>query len=141
MKRFMLCTLGLLTSAGIATAQDVCGPSKINNLSVGTGQTTASLSWTNSGDDCNTGTATTYEIRRSGSIITDTNWQGATVAATGTPFGNGTDQCVTIYNLTCNTTYYWAIFLIDEAGNRSPLSNVVQQGTPTCDPLGIEIDC
>ena len=62
------------------------------------------------------------------STITDTNWQSADVAGTGSA-ANG---CKIVSDLLCNISYCWAIFIIDEAGNRSPLSNVVQQATQGC---------
>ncbi len=140
MKSLVMCALGLLVWASVATAQDVCGPSKINDVTGDAGKTTAYVSWTNSGDDCNTGTATSYEIRRSTSNITDTNWQSASVVATGTPGGNGTNTCVNFDGLQCNTTYYWVVFLIDEAGNRSPFSNVFQKATAGCGTI-LEVAC
>lgn len=134
-------SMSMLTCFAALALADECAPAKVTDLAVYTGRTTAVLSWTDSGDDCNTGTATSYEIRRSSATITDTNWQSATVAATGTPAGgNGTSECVKISNLTCSTTYYWVVFLIDEAGNRSPISNCVS-GTQTSCPFSPEVEC
>jgi hypothetical protein len=136
MKRVLCCVIGLLTWTAVATAQDVCAPAKVTNLAVGTGKTTAVLTWTSTGDDCSTGSATSYEIYQSGSTITDTNWQSASLVATGSAaFG-----CRAVGDLVCNATYYWAIFMIDDAGNRSPISNVAQGTTQSC-VSNLEVEC
>lgn len=143
MRKLMLSVLSLSMLGLFATQAlaDVCAPAKVTNLAVGTGKTTAVLEWTDPGNDCNTGTASSYEIRRSGSTITDTNWQSATVVATGTPAGsNATGDCRQITGLTCEQTYYYVIFHFDAAGNRSPISNCVS-GTQASCSFSPEVDC
>jgi len=133
MKRiFFACSALVLFAASVALA-DECAPAKVTNLGFATGHSTAVLTWTDPGDDCNTGTAASYEIRQSSSAITDTNWQSASIYLTGTPAGgNGTNECKDISGLTCNTTYYWVIFFFDAAGNRSPISNNPSLATKSC---------
>ncbi|MCC6350231.1 MAG: hypothetical protein IT347_11655 [Candidatus Eisenbacteria bacterium] len=143
MRKLMLSVLSLSILVMFATQAlaDDCAPAKVTNLAVGTGKTTAVLEWTDPGNDCNTGTASSYEIRRSSSTITDTNWQSATVVATGTPAGsNGTGDCRQITGLTCEQTYYYVIFHFDAAGNRSPISNCVS-GTQASCSFSPEVDC
>lgn len=136
MRRFMVIAFTLSTFALLATQAraDECAPAKVIDLAViATGKTTSVVTWTDPGDDCNTGTAASYEIRRSTATITDTNWQSASVVATGTPGGaNGTAECRDFTGLTCTATYYYAIFFFDAAGNRSPISNVPSGTQKSC---------
>lgn len=140
MKRTILITLALLALGAAAAFADECAPGKVTTIYVGKGKTTATVLWTNTGDDCATGDATSYEVRRSTGTITDTNWQSASIVASGSADANGTDTCVSLSGLSCGTTYYYAVFLIDEAGNRSPLSTVVSMATKACNQNG-EVIC
>jgi hypothetical protein len=113
------------------TSGDITAPSAIANLSVtGATATSISMSWTATGDDGNTGTATSYDIRYSTSPITLGNWGSAT-PATGEPAPAlaGTTQNYTLPGLTGSTTYYVAIRTTDNSGNVSGLSNVVNRTT------------
>lgn len=134
MKRIaVLLILAVLGLAAIAAA-DVCAPAKVTDLTApASGRTTVVLTFTDPGDDCNTGTAASWEVRRSSSTITEANYYSATLAATGTPAGgNGTTDCASISGLTCNTAYYFAVTFTDAAGNRSPVSNSVMKLTGSC---------
>jgi len=136
MKSVLAAVLVLALSAS-ATLADVCPPAKITDLSVTTmGKTTAVLSFTDPGDDCNTGSAASYEVRYSTSPITESNYYLASVAGTGTPAGsNGTSDCFTVplNTLTCGShAYYFAITFLDAAGNRSPVSNSPSGTTHSC---------
>jgi len=134
--------VAVLVCAFVSSARaDDAGPGRISTLTVGPGKTTAALYWTAGGGDCASGNASTYEIRRSTGSITDTNWQSATVAATGASASNGSPQCESLSSLTCNTTYYWVVFTIDSSGNRSPLGNVVSATQLACVPSSPEIFC
>lgn len=125
-------SVAFLLALAIPASADDAGPGRISTLTVSTGKTTAALTWTAGGGDCASGNASTYEIRRSGSAITDTNWQSATLAATGTSETNGNSQCHDFASLACNSTYYWVVFAIDASGNRSPLGNVVSVAQKGC---------
>lgn len=124
--------VALLAVLACTAHADDNGPSRISSLSVSTGKTTAVLTWTAGGGDCSSGNASTYEIRRSSGSITDTNWQSATLVATGTADTNGSPQCHDFASLSCNATYYWVVFAIDASGNRSPLGNVVSAAQKSC---------
>ena len=119
------------------TVLDTHPPDAVADLATGT--VTASsvdLSWTAPGDDAATGTATTYDVRYSTSVINDGNWASAT-QATGEPSpqaaGNG--EAFTVTGLNSSTTYYFAIKTSDEIPNESALSNVPSgttlNGAPT----------
>jgi len=108
------------------TSGDVTAPAAIADLSV-TGSTGTSITvrWTAPGDDGNTGTVTSYDIRYSTSSITNGNWASATtVTGEPAPTAPGTQQTFTITGLTPSRTYYIAIKTTDNASNVSTLSNV-----------------
>lgn len=89
-------------------------------------QTQVTLAWTAPGDDGNLGTATVYDMRYSTSPITSGNWSSATpVPGVPAPLQAGTRQSVGVSGLVEGTTYYFAIRTQDDAGNWSPLSNVL----------------
>lgn len=113
-------------------APDTIRPAQIANLSItGTTETTAALSWAAVGDDSLTGTAASYDIRRSTSPITAANWASATqVTGEPAPGAPGATQTFTATGLTRQTTYYFAIKAVDEGGNPSALSNVPSATTP-----------
>jgi len=95
------------------------------------------LSWTAPGDDGNTGTAASYDLRYARVPITAANWNdwGVMTACLNepAPLAAGTVQSYTIDSLDPSTTYYFAIKAADEAGNWSALSNVVSYATPAED--------
>ena len=107
---------------------DTAAPAGITNLAATpstTSGTNVTLIWTAPGDDGTTGTASTYDIRYSTSIIdTDTKFNSAT-QCTGEPAPKaaGGSETFTVTGLTEGTTYYFAIKTGDEVPNWSPLSN------------------
>jgi len=106
-------------------------------------QGSVTLVWTAPGDDGNIGTASSYQMRYSTSPITDANWGQATlVGGLPAPQAAGARQSVTVNGLTQTTTYYFAIRTQDDAGNWSPLSNVlvwdwVYDTAPPAAPSGL----
>ena len=88
------------------------------------------LTWTAVGDDGNAGTASEYDIRYSTSEITEGNWDNA-VKVTGEPNPNsaGSVESHIVENLEYNTTYYFALKVIDNVKNYSGLSNIVSGTT------------
>ena len=67
-------------------------PAAVTNLATsGPTGSTVTLTWTAPGDDNNTGTATTYDIRYGASAINSGNWASATqVTGEPTPTAAGT---------------------------------------------------
>ena len=113
-------------------APDTTRPAPTATLVItGSTETSASLRWTAVGDDSLTGTAASFDVRRSTAPITEANWSSAT-ALTGepTPGAAGTVTNYTATGLTRQTTYYFAMKTVDDAGNVSALSNVVNVTTP-----------
>lgn len=106
---------------------DVIAPAAITTLTATTtGFTTIRLDWTTVGDDGNTGTATSYDVRQSTAPITTQVEFDAATPITGTlpaPAVAGLMQMVTATALTPGTTYYFAIRVSDEVPNAGPISN------------------
>jgi len=124
--------VGLLSNIASATTLaapliDTTAPARITDLAANPGSpatTRVILSWTAPGDDGDIGAATSYEIRRSTSEITDANWALATVIYNNImPQAAGSPESFVVSRLTPDTTYYFAIQTEDEAGNTSPTSN------------------
>lgn len=104
------------------------------------------LRWTAPGDDGWIGRATAYQIRYAETPINASNWSQATLAPSALPPGSaGSAQAAQVFNLTPGQRYYFAIRSVDDAGNWSPLSNVVSvsvteqgcigvAGNTNCDP-------
>lgn len=93
-----------------------------------------SLTWTAPGDDGNTGTASTYDIRYSTESITDANWALAgQCSGEPTPKVAGSAETFTVTGLAPNTTYHFAVKTADEVPNWSGISNVPNKATATVD--------
>ena len=122
---------GTLTWTDVRGGGDTTAPSAVSNLSAPSSTANSvTLNWTAPGDDGSTGTASTYDIRRSTSTITDANWGSATqVSGEPTPAASGTGQSMTVSGLSASTTYYFAMKTADEVPNTSGLSNVVSKAT------------
>ena len=130
---------GLSNVPSGTTSGDVTAPDAVTDLATGTVTTSSvALSWTASGDDGATGTATTYDVRYSTSTITAGNWASAT-QATGEPAPSvaGSAETFTVTGLSESTTYYFAIKTSDEVPNESALSNVPSAATATTAPADV----
>lgn len=115
----------VLDFADIPPTCDTTPPSAVV-LSGKRGRTTATLSWTAPGDDGTTGTATSYELRRSTGPITVANFESAQLVSTYAPQSSGSTECVEFFgNQPCQAWWY-ALRTYDDVGNVSPLSNVLQ---------------
>ncbi|MBU4579911.1 fibronectin type III domain-containing protein [Patescibacteria group bacterium] len=121
-----------ITPSSIIVGSDTTPPAAITNLAVSaTTNNSSTLTWTAPGDDNNTGTAATYDIRYSTATINGGNWASAT-AVTGepTPSIASTPETMTVSGLLPGTTYYFAIKTSDEVPNTSAISNIAS-GTTT----------
>ncbi|MCL4706715.1 Ig-like domain-containing protein [bacterium] len=108
-------------------------PAFVTNLSAtNVTSATADLRWTAPGDDGNTGTARSYDLRYSTSNITESNFDSATqVSGLGNPKPAGSIETFTVGGLQSGTRYYFALKTVDEIGNKSSLSNVLTVTTTT----------
>ena len=115
-----------------ALETDTTPPSAVTDLkATNAGSNSVTLTWTATGDDGNVGTANSYDVRYSTSPITDANWGNAAKATNEPkPQASGNMETFKVTGLASNTTYYFALKVIDNAGNPSALSNVVS-GTTT----------
>ncbi|MDX2022673.1 MAG: discoidin domain-containing protein [Deltaproteobacteria bacterium] len=87
------------------------------------------LTWTATGDDGLLGTASAYELRYSTQFITPDRWNLASAFAVDAPRAPGSKETATVTGLASNTTYYFAVKVVDDMGNRSLVSNVVSAQT------------
>ncbi|NOY57641.1 MAG: hypothetical protein GXO75_01735, partial [Calditrichaeota bacterium] len=114
------------TSEYVSQSSDTTPPDAVTNLAASAASSSSiSLSWTATGDDGATGTASAYDIRYSTSSITsDTDFDNAT-AVTGepTPSASGSAESMTVSGLSASTLYHFAMKVRDEANNWSSLSN------------------
>ncbi len=125
-------TSGLSNFAIITTGStDNTAPGSIDDLTASNATSSSiDLSWTAPGDDLDSGTASSYDVRYSTSVIDETNWDSA-VKVTGEPAPKaaGTVQSMTVTGLAPGTTYYFAIKTSDEVPNVSDISNIAQLST------------
>ena len=131
-------TLELFQDLGwVAGGGDGTPPARITDLKLATStQTNATLNWTAPGDDDDTGTATTYDMRFSTSKFTDADWNTLTqVSGEPAPMVAGSSQSKTASGLLCGRSYFFAIKTRDEEGNESTLSNIATAKTAACNKL------
>lgn len=117
--------------AGSGGGGDATAPSAVSNLAAGSPSSASlQLTWTAPGDDGGSGTAASYDIRYSTSLITAANWGSASQASgEPAPAVAGTPQSYTLSGLNASTAYYVALKTRDEANNESALSNVASGTT------------
>lgn len=121
------CGSGAWSAVQSFTTRDNTLPTAISNLVASAGNDNGEiiLTWTATGDDGTVGTASQYDIRYAITPITLQNWDLASqVSGEPSPQTSGTTESFAIGNLNPNQTYYFAIKVVDEAGNWSGLSNV-----------------
>lgn len=88
------------------------------------------LRWTAPGDDGTTGRAAAYQLRYSNAPITESSFDAAApIAGVPAPGLPGSTETFVASGLIPNQVYFFAIKTLDEAGNRSALSNVVPYPT------------
>ena len=80
--------------------------------------------WTATGDDGHVGTAAEYDFRQFSSPIVD--WELGYRLLTQAPKPSGSAE--TLFVATDDNVYWWAIKVIDDAGNISEISNVTITG-------------
>jgi len=105
--------------------------------------TSITLNWTAPGDDGNIGQASGYDIRYATFNFTNSDWDTLIqVFNEPVPAPAGVIESFTISGLDANTTYYFAIKAVDDAGNWSGLSNVCSVTTiDNVPPDPIIIEC
>jgi subtilase family serine protease len=107
---------------------DVTSPAPVIDLHVASqDELDIYLSWTASGDDGRVGTASSYDIRYSLTPIqTENDFAAATpISNTIVPLPSGQVEWMSFTHPALNTTYYFAMKVLDNMQNTSTLSNVV----------------
>jgi len=124
---------GLLILQGPGPFIDRTPPGQVFNLfAEPRGPWSVELSWYPTGDDGYLGEAQSVEIRYAEAPIADeTAWDAAT-PMTGLPVPGAIDvlQVATLFDLTPDSEYHFAIKLTDDTGLVSPLSPGVSAATP-----------
>ena len=91
------------------------------------------LAWTATGEDSLTGTAASYIVRYSLTYISDFDL-ATDVSGEPTPGVAGTMETFTVSGLTAGTPYYFAVKVVDGAGQVSEISNVTMRVTTSGGP-------
>lgn len=126
------CVSGARLNAFMSIAEpDDTPPAAITDLATfGPGSNTMGLSWSATGDDGTSGTASYYNVRYSTSPITEANWTAAIrVGNEPDPGPYGWAEEMEVGWLDFSTTYYFAVKAFDEFGNASPISNIAMGTT------------
>jgi len=109
-------------------SHDGIAPSAVADLSVESPTSTSlALTWTATGDDGATGTASQYDIRYSTRMIGAANWDSAEVVqVVGEPVPKvaGSREIFVVTGLSAGMTYYFAMKVGNERSNWSGISNV-----------------
>lgn len=105
--------------------QDSIPPAPITDLRAGNASSNAVvLQWTAHGDDADSGRAGSYDIRYALAPIDSLTFNTATRATNRlVPQLPGSPETFEVTGLNFNTTYFFAIKILDEQGNASPISN------------------
>ena len=122
--------------------RDDVAPAAIDDLEA-TGFTPSSveLIWTAVGDDGNSGTANSYDLRYSDAPITVENWDSATqVSGEPLPQPAGFLQGFTVTGLPPSTLLYFRMTVTDEGSNASPLSNETSGTTLDVGGVNVTVD-
>jgi hypothetical protein len=108
-----------------ATPSDVTSPARVTDLTVSlAGEDSLRLQWSAPGDDGGSGSASSYQIRRSGSPISGANFgSAAPVANPPAPLTGGTTQVFIVAGIDTTIEVHFALRAIDDAGNASQVSN------------------
>ncbi|MBK6898575.1 MAG: fibronectin type III domain-containing protein [bacterium] len=114
-----------LVIASADPALDLTPPAAVADLAVlWSGGDRIMVQWTPTGDDGPHGAAAAYELRSAAEPITPATWDAAT-PATATPVPGGDRLRCPVDAPAAAGALYVALRAVDDAGNRSGLSNVV----------------
>jgi len=120
--------ISALSNIVAISSADEVSPAPVSDLRVGkSGNDWVDLLWRASGDDGNSGRATSYSIRYATDPDGLEDWENA-YELTGVPVPKnpGNQEKFTAKNLRPNTNYYFGIKAIDNGGNISELSNIAE---------------
>jgi hypothetical protein len=120
---------------------DVTAPASVVDLAVlDKTATSITVGFTMTGDDGNNGQASTYDIRYSTEMITESNWDAAQNPTNeSVPPAAGETVTYQLTGLEPETPYYIAVKVSDEVPNWSGLSNVVSATTDPATALVMKV--
>ena len=124
------------------THNDDVAPARVNDLNAReVTSNSVTLEWTATGDNEYSGRADSYELRYSTSPISAQNFLSAThIRDLPDPGDPGQKQQMTVEGLEPFTVYYFAMRVLDEVGNASGISNVLQTRTQSTGvPTGLQL--
>lgn len=120
---------------------DIIAPAAVTDFDADPGSEEGEvfLSWTATGDDGMTGTASSYDIRYSlYPISSEEDWDNATkVSNIQLPDGPGSFETLVVSGLERGKIYYFAMKVADEVPNWSELSNITSAMTPGISDSGV----
>jgi hypothetical protein len=113
--------------------EDTIPPAAVTDLAVDLlTQKAVVLSWTAVGDDGGIGQAAEYDLRYALTPISEQTWSAATrMHGVSSPSGAGERERFGVGGLQEETTYHFALRVLDEFGNASALSNQVSGSLPS----------
>ena len=120
-----------LSTYALCTSKDITPPGQITSLAVVDPILPVKLRWIAPGDDNYSGTAASYDfkISTSGFLVTEQAYDSAeslgTFAALLSPLPGNNLQELLITGLVAGRLYYIAVRTLDEAGNKSAISNTI----------------
>lgn len=116
-----------IAEAETEATPDTTPPAQVTDLSAQASGESILLQWTSTGDDGNTGTAYACRIAQANQPIDGDNWDNATLLPDPpAPLPPGSTQEFEVTGLDAGTEYWFAIRILDESDNLSPVSNTVQ---------------
>jgi len=116
-------------------------PSQINDLTIiAAGEDFIQIQWSASGDDSTSGKASFLDIRCAKWFLNSTNWESATqIPNPPMPLTSGDKQVFLLDSLRTNRHYFIGVKSIDDRGNISGISNVVDTITWDVTPPKIDL--
>lgn len=126
---YLLSSVAVVTLVGSVVLQIAANGVSFQAASTPDSTNTVNLTWTASGDDANTGTASSYVGRYAVDGLAESTWAAATPFSTPTPQSAGTTQTAMVTGLQPGVQYAFGLKSRDEAGNESALSNVATKRT------------
>ncbi|MFH1144937.1 MAG: fibronectin type III domain-containing protein [Candidatus Eisenbacteria bacterium] len=106
--------------------QDEIPPASVTDLALSVvGDSAIVLRWTAPGDDGANGTAASYDLRHAVAMISSTSWENAVMLdGVPVPQAAGGHEEYAVPDLRPDSSRFFALCAVDEAGNRAELSNV-----------------
>lgn len=123
--------VGARNATATVIVKDSLGPNQITNLTATSiSQNKIRLEWTAPGDDGTFGRASTYQIYRSTTLISNNaNCNGVLINHGLTPKNSGLSERFDVPGLSPNTTYYFCIRAFDDSGNTNTWNGTVAATT------------